>query len=421
MTKGGCSTGVPNVHHGGAFVRRKDRRRGRIGLSAVPGRDGFDGGGATSGGRRLRIGIDAHVIGDRKTGNERFMANVIPALRRICDHELFLYFTHPEAMHSWAASAGTHLRLLRPANPLIRIPFSLGYRAARDRLDVLFVQYTGPPVVSCPVVTVVHDVAFALHPEWFAPRERIWMRRTIPFTMRHAAAVVTVSGFSRDEIVEVFGVPAEKVTVAHNGVDPVFLDPAVRSSPVEPPFFLAVGNLQPRKNLAMLVRAYRRALELEPGLAERLVIVGQEWFAAEELHRETADLMAAGKVVFTGYVGDGELVGLLRSATAFIYPSVYEGFGLPPVEAMAVGTPVLVGDIPVMREVAGDAALRLPAADPEAWARAMVDLASNPGLQADLSRRGPDRAARFTWEASARAILGALERAARVRRRARHK
>jgi glycosyltransferase involved in cell wall biosynthesis len=377
----------------------------------VPGREGDDGG-RPAGGGRLRIGIDAHVIGDRKTGNERFMANVIPALRRICDHELFLYFTHPEAMRSWPSAAATHHRLLRPANPLIRIPFSLGYRAARDRLDVLFVQYTAPPVVSCAVVTVVHDVAFALHPEWFAPKERIWMRRTIPYTMRRAAAVVTVSEFSRGEIVEVFGVPVEKVTVAHDGVDPVFLNPAVRPSPVDPPFFLAVGNLQPRKNLVTLVRAYRRALELEPGMAERLVIVGQEWFAAEELHRETADLRAAGKVLFTGYVGDDELVGLLRTATAFAYPSVYEGFGLPPVEAMAVGTPVLVGDIPVMREVVGDAALRLPATDPEAWARAMVRMASSPGWRADLSRRGPERAARFTWEACAHAVLGALERAA---------
>jgi len=269
------------------------------------------------------------------------------------------------------------------------------------------------------VVTVIHDVAFELFPQFSRPIERLWIRRTVPFTARHAAGVVTVSEFSRDEIVRVLRVPPERVTVAYDGVGPPFTDPSPRPCRIDPPFFLTVGNLQPRKNTATLIRAFRTAIERRPDLPERLVIVGQEKFASEALQLENQDLLAAGRVVFTGYVGDEELVGLLQRATAFAYPSLYEGFGLPPVEAMAAGTPVVVSDIPVTREVCGDAVLRVPATVSGAWADALLRLAADPEVRARLIPMGKERAARFTWEACARSVLGAMERAAasgRVRR-----
>src|SRR5205823_12378623 len=123
-------------------------------------------------------------------------------------------------------------------------------------------------------------------------------------------------------------------------------------------------------------------------------------------------LRRAGRVVFTGYVDDGALVGLMRRATAFAYPSVYEGFGLPPVEAMAAGTPAVVADIPVTREVVGDAGLRLPATDPAAWGDALLRLAGDDVMRAVLVERGRKRAAEFSWDASAAVVLAALERAA---------
>jgi glycosyltransferase involved in cell wall biosynthesis len=362
--------------------------------------------------KRLRIGIDAHAIGERKTGNERFMANLVPALRELCQHELVLYFTRPEAAQAWRGRPGTTVRLLRPATPVARIPFTLPYRAARDRLDVLFVQYTTPPIVGCPVVTVVHDVAFGLFPHFFSPLERVWMRRTIPPSMRRAACVVTVSEFSKTEITRVYGIPPHRITVAYDGVDPVFLNPASQPSPLEPPFFLTVGNLQPRKNLATLIRGFRRLVQEHPEVPERLAIVGQEWFDAGAIQREARDLRADGRVVFTGYVSDEQLAGLMQRATAFAYPSVYEGFGLPPVEAMAMGTPTLVADIPVTREVIGDAGLRLSPVDPTAWADGLRRVSTDAALRGRLAAAGPERAARFTWEGCARAVLEALERAA---------
>ena len=361
--------------------------------------------------RPLRIGVDAHAIGERATGNERFLANVLRAMREISDHELVLYFTSEEAARAWPPHERTRVELLRPAHPAARLTATLPLVARRDRVDVLLVQYTGPVLPGRPVVTVVHDVAFALFPRYYTRFQRLWMPRAIPATMRAAARIVTVSGFSRSEITRVYGIPPERIVVAYDAVDPVFLRPPP-ASPVEPPFFLSVGNLQPRKNLGTLVAAFRRALDREPDLPHRLVLVGQEWYEAERLRHETQDLMAAGRVMFTGYVPDDALVGLMAVADAFAYPSVYEGFGLPPLEAMAVGTPAIVADIPVTREVFGDSALRVGARDVGAWAEALLRTARDDDLRADLVRRGRDAVTRFRWEDSAAVVLRALEGAA---------
>jgi glycosyltransferase involved in cell wall biosynthesis len=364
--------------------------------------------------RTLRIGVEAHVVGRRQTGNERVVANLVRGLAARGPHHVVVYFTDPATAEAWTAERlpNTTVRLLRPAHPAVRIPFGLPLAARRDRLDVLLAHVNRPPFAPCPVVTLVHDVAFARYPEYFSRYERIYMNRSIPASIRKSRAIVAVSAFTRDEIVALYGVPASRITVAPNGVDRVFLDPTPRRSPVEPPFFLAIGNLQPRKNLVTLIRAYRRFSEDHPDAPERLVIVGQERLGTEDLYREAEDLRRAGRVEFTGYVADEEMVGLLQRATAFAYPSVYEGFGLPPLEAMAAGAPALVADIPVMREVAGEAARRLAPTDPDAWASALWDAATDRAGRPERVARGRAWATGFTWERAASIVGDVLERAA---------
>ncbi len=370
--------------------------------------------------RTLRIGIDAHAVGERKTGNERFIANVARELRGICDHELILYFTDEAAAGAWQTGAWhtgerhtdgrTEVRVLRPSSPFLRIPFSMPAAARRDRLDVLLVQYSASARIRCPVVTVVHDVSFAVHPESFTALERLWMPRTIPATMRRAAAVVTVSSFSRDEIRRVYGIPEARIVVAPNGVDPVFERPAPASGQWEPPYLLWVGNIEPRKNLGTVVRAFEILMRRHPETADRLLVVGTELRGGgDSVRREAAELERSGRIAFLGRIDDVELAGLLQRAIALVYPSVYEGFGLPVVEAMACGIPVLASDIPVMREVAGEAAALLPARDAEAWAEAMLEISTDGARRAHMSALGRERAASFTWRRTAEAVLGALE------------
>jgi len=371
---------------------------------------------------RLRIGIDAHVIGRRQTGNERFLANLVRSMREQTDHDLFLYFTEREAADAWAARRHPHttVRRMRPVNPFLRLPLSLPALALVDRLDVLLVHYNSPPLVSCPVVTIVHDVAFARFPRFYSLFERTWMPRTIPASMRKAVAVVTVSEFSRNEIISLYGILAEKVVVAHDGVDPIFSSGSSAPCPVEPPFFLTIGNLQPRKNVATLVRAFRNLIGAHPELPERLVVVGKPAFESEALYAEAEDLRRSGRLIFTGFAPESELVGLLQQATAFAYPSVYEGFGLPVLEAMATGTPTIASDIPVMHEVTEGAALLVPATDIDAWTEALLR-ARDPDLREDLRMRGKARAARFSWERSAATVLSTLERAAALPNQPRRK
>src|SRR5712691_10560907 len=266
--------------------------------------------------RRLRIGVEAHVVGPRPSGNGRVVANLVAAMANERRHDLFVYFTDPAVAEDWRARRlpGTTVRLIgrRLRHPFIRIPFALPRLASRDRLDVFLAHDNRPPWAPCPVVTLVHDAAFARFPEYFSRYERLWMNRTIPASLRRSAGIVTVSNFTRDELVQLYGIPSSRITVAHNGIDTIFLDGAPRPSPIEPPFLLAVGNLQPRKNLSFRIAAYRRLLQRDPGRPEKLVIVGQRQYRAEPLFDATADLRAAGRVVFTGYLPDAELVGLLQ-------------------------------------------------------------------------------------------------------------
>lgn len=362
---------------------------------------------------RLSIGIDAHAIGSRQTGNERVFASVIPELREICDHQLHLFFTDRDAAAAWEGIENTTVETLRLSHPLVRIPVILPRRVRELDLDVLLVQYVVPPRIPCPVVTYVHDVSFAVHPEFFPPLERYWMPRVIPGSMRRADSVITVSEFSKTEIARLYPFAAHKTVVAYNGVDAQFFGQPSPSDPNEAPYFLAIGNLQPRKNLGTLIHAFRLLVERRADLTHRLLVVGADRYGAESLREHSADLEQYGRLVFMGYVPDAELVPLLCGAEALAYPSVYEGFGLPVIEAMAAGVPALVSDIPVMREVAGDSALFSTPRDPEAWCSALERVATDHDDRQRLVQLGRTRAARFTWRKTAHAVLSVLERSVR--------
>src|SRR5262245_61835967 len=196
--------------------------------------------------RSLRIGVEAHVVNSRPSGNGRVVANLVDAMAGVSAHRFFVYVSDADVASSWARRAAANVTVRRvPAggNPFLRIPAVLPFMAARDRVDVLLAHDVRPPVAPFPVVTLVHGVAFERHPEFFSGYERAWMTRGFRHSCRHSAGVITVSNFTRDEIVTLYGVPPSRITVAWNGVDPMFLSGQPRMPPVEPPFFLAVGTL----------------------------------------------------------------------------------------------------------------------------------------------------------------------------------
>jgi glycosyltransferase involved in cell wall biosynthesis len=359
----------------------------------------------------MRIGIDSHQLGRRQTGNERVMRNLIEALGRVTNHEFVLYFTDQDTASSWSARYGSRFlcKVLPARSAFVRVPLLLPRAAHIDKLDALLCHVVAPPVCPCTVVTIIHDISFRRYPRFFPLYERVFMNAAIPQSMKWSDALITVSKFTSNEIQAVYGIPKSKMFVARNGVDAAFLRPDLRNMVSDSPYFLAVGNVQPRKNLGTLLKAFAALVKKRPGVEERLVIIGQPTYAANQIMSTASELVSTKRVEFTGYVEDAELVNYMAAASAFLYPSIYEGFGLPPLEAMALGTPVAVADIPVMKEVVGNAGLRVPPMNSDKWAESLERLIDEPHTRETLAEKGLARASLFSWDAMALKVTDAIE------------
>lgn len=277
-------------------------------------------------------------------------------------------------------------------------------RAVRaEDVQLLNVTMHSPPLSPVPVALMLPDLSFVHHPEFFRPATRVRLAALVPWHARQARAVMTLSEFSRRDIIETYLVPEEKVfvvTIAIPARAAPVQDRARRRSwlaehGIGEPFFLYLGNLQPRKNLPRLIAAFARARGASPALAQhRLVVAGEHW-AWGGARERLAELAPRGSVVFLGRVSDDERDTLLRETVAFAYLSIFEGFGLPPLEALAAGAPVVASRTTAMPEVLGDAALLVDPFDVDVIAAALVRVATDEALRVELQRRGPERAARY--------------------------
>ncbi len=355
----------------------------------------------TSTNRAIRPALDAHVVGHRKTGNETYIVNLADALARRADTRPTAYV---DAGTAWPHPDGPETRELRSKAPFLRIPFELPTRARRDHCDLLHVQYVAPPWPRLPLVTAIHDLSFEDVPGLFSRQTELRLKLTVRMSARRSQAVVTISEFTRDRLVHHYGLNPEKIVVTPLGVDRRWRplapdDAAARLREFDPPesFVLAVGNLHPRKNIPRLIHAVAAARNAGAGDLH-LLLAGQRWWRSDYIDRaiETAD--AASWVRLLGYVADDALPALYSVATVVAYPSLYEGFGLPVVEALACGAVVVASNTTAIPEVAGAAAVLIDPTDDVAMAEAVAMAATDPGLRASLKKEGPLHAAGFTWD-----------------------
>ena len=365
----------------------------------------------------LRVGIDVHTLGRRKTGNETYVRGLFEGFAELPADgvEYIAYYTGDRAPALGPVAA----RRVIPHFPLVRIPLSFPLALRRDRIDVAHFQYIQPPVCPCPVVLSVHDISYEFHPEYFPPVERLRMRAMIPSAIRRAAHVITLSEFSRRQIQERYGVREERITVTPLAAGKAFRPPPAGVEPrrvaealgIRGAYILAVGNLQPRKNLARIVSAYA-ALRRDGRIAHRLVLVGPRAYGTDRFLDHVRELGLESDITITGYVSEEQLVGLYQGADVFVYASLYEGFGLPIVEAMACGAPVIASNVASMPEVAGDAALLVDPRSELELGAAVLRLAGSAEERMRMREKGYARAAGFTWRRVAEATRDAYRRCA---------
>jgi glycosyltransferase involved in cell wall biosynthesis len=279
---------------------------------------------------------------------------------------------------------------------------------------------TGPLLHRRHIVTI-HDVAFLEHPEWFSPRFAAWYGFLLPRLARRAARILTVSEFSRRRLVETVGADPERISVIHNGVNPRFtpaardvVESVVDRLGVPRKYVLALGSLEPRKNLVGLLKAWKLVLSRRNVDKDTfLVVTGGQGKA----FRKLALRSLPERVAFTGYIDDKFLPALYSGASAFVYPSLYEGFGLPPLEAMACGVPVVTSTSTAIPEVTGDAALLVDPGDEESIAYGLQAALEDTALREKLRVAGFERVKLYKWEYSARkALKQAIETAERPSR-----
>ncbi|MFI5271435.1 MAG: glycosyltransferase family 4 protein [Ktedonobacterales bacterium] len=296
---------------------------------------------------------------------------------------------------------------------LLWVSVQMGLAARAAGADILHSTTAYLPVwAPCPMVLTVHDLAIYHFPEAFRRFNRTAGKWLFERSVARASALIAVSEATRRDLVELLGVADDRIHVVPEAADARFRQavPEAEMARVraryrlDGSYVLAVGTAEPRKNFGRLVAAFLAATQ---GLARppRLVVVGDAGWLTAPLHARLAELERAGIVRVTGYVPRADLPALYAGATAFAYPSLYEGFGLPVLEALACGAPVVTSDGSAMAEVAGNAALLVAPQSVEAIAAALRRLLTDPALVRSLRQRAPQRAAAFTWERTARATL----------------
>jgi len=337
------------------------------------------------------VAFDADVLGRRRTGDETYVAALLRELATIADRERLVAVTRrPELVPE-----GIEPFELPARSQVTRMAFGLPRALRRLRPQLGHFNYVVPPLYRGPAVVTVHDLSFESDPGLMAPRDRFMFRTFVPRSVRRADRVLAVSELTKRDLVERYGVSEQKIVVTPNGVDPIFRPND--SIPDVPPYALFVGGIQPRKDPLTAIEA----LALVDG-ALRLVIVGDEKRGGDEVRSAVQRLGLESRVELIGYVEHEGLASLYRGAACLVFPSRYEGFGLPVLEAMASGTPVVATTAGAVPEVAGDAAILVAPGDPAALADGVREALAK---REHLVAAGLERAQQFTWVETARRTL----------------
>jgi len=370
----------------------------------------------------MRIGVDVRDL--RRgvmTGIGRYLHNLLTYVgRHVTRHEFILY-GDPSTGFDLPGSNMT-LKVLRAPCTLWWDQVTVARAAKKDGLDVFFSPYVkGPAYVSCPYVTTIHDLLFYVTPVYRGVRDMVYQRLFKAhgkFISKRATAIVTVSEHSKRDAIRLFGIREDKIVVIPNCVserygpvqDASRIAALKRQLGIRESYILYVGNFKPHKNVAALVRAFAQ-LPSEVRRGHQLVLASKRDSFADELERLANEVGVGQEVLFTDFVPEEAMATLYSGAALFVYPSLYEGFGLPVLEAMACGAPVVAANTSSLPEVVGDEGVMVTPSDKD-MSTAIGDLMSSGRRRRELSAYGQRRAKEFSLERTGRALLSLLERLA---------
>ena len=368
----------------------------------------------------MLIGIDAsRSTAGLRTGTESYSLNMIREMVAIGhDHAFRLYFN--QAPREGLVPGEAEMRVI--PFPRLWTHVRLSWEMIRQSPDLLFVPSHVLPVVHPErSVVTVHDLGFLHHPETHTRFQNIYLRWSTRHNARGATRVLADSQATRRDLMRYYGISADKIVVVYPGRDqhlaPV-TDPDVLAATrhrygISERYLFYVGTLQPRKNLVRLVRAFAGSLAAEyPAL--QLVLAGKVGWLSAGILEEVRKAGLADRLLLTGYVPGSDLPALMSGAVAFVFPSLYEGFGMPVLEAMACGTPVVCSNVSSLPEVAGEAALLVDPLDTGALAEALIRIVDDAELRSELVARGLEHVRSFSWRRCAQETLQVLEEVGRA-------
>lgn len=357
---------------------------------------------------KKHIGIDVHVVDGIFQGSRTHVLELFSRVIAISPEvEFFLFLDKSERLKKFSSaftSPNVHFVHMPPANPVKRLCWQLPLLQRRYALDLLHTQYIMPfPSLSQCIVTI-HDILFETHPKYFTQMFRLRSKVLMRLSAFSAAHIFTVSEYSKKEIMSNYGVKPERVSVIHNAVDTKKFFPGDAGRQIiekrglfSREYLLSVGRLEPRKNHISLLKAYAKLEDIAPPL----VIIGQRHFGFNKLFEMRDALGLKNRVRFLEDVSDDELPAIYRHAKLFVYSAVAEGFGIPILEAMASGVPVISSNTTSMLEVAGDAAILVDPSDVASLETGIKRVLNDESLQHVLAEKGLANSASFRWDISA--------------------
>lgn len=363
----------------------------------------------------MRIGVDAHILAGKFQGSRTYLLNLYHEVMKLGDHNNYCFFGHWSSEYPYGnepkyvefKSSSKIKRLTYQTSPLLK----------QNKIELYHTTYISPLMVPCNTIVTIHDVLFETHPQYFTKKEVLRNKVLVKYSAKKAKQIHTVSDYSKRKIVELYGVPEYKVKVVPNGVDLTRFSPHNKELSRDivyekygiTNYILTVGRIEPRKNHIQLLKAYQILKEKQQDGLGSLVIVGSPDFGFKHFFEKMKELHLEEDVKIIDSVDDEMLPHIYRGAKLFVYPTFAEGFGIPPIEAMACGVPVISSNTTAIPEIIGDAGILIDPNNVLEIAERMEEVLSNSSLQTELISQGYSQAAKWTWQSAARSYLDSIQ------------